>query len=1349
MNFTAHRTCTIVGENQSEKPSKAASIPLGEFASSNAYVLIGEPGAGTTTAFETEADARGGVYLSVRDFLTFDDKPGWRDTTLYLDGLDEVRAGAVDGQSLLDQVLTKLDRLERPPFRLSCRWADWLGVYDRNCLGQVSGGTLTVLQLDPLSEKNIKRILEENHGIANPEGFIADARERGVRGLLTNPQNLDFLAKAVSAGSWPESRLETFEAACRMLVAEPNIGHSVVNPAAGDTEQLLGEAGRLCAVQILAGLAGYTQLDHVATHPDYPAAPAVGTEAEPSRVLRTRLFAGTSEGRMVPAHRQISEFLAARHVSGLIDKGLPLQRVLALVIGFDGELMRAFHYFVAWLGVHSRPSRKQLSRLNPSGLFYAGDRGTFSAEERRDILANLRREANWNPACFYTSRRLGLGPLVSPELEDAFDEILSAPERGYPYEPYVMMVLQALGDGEPLPTLVPRVLNIVRDPSWLPGVRCAALDVLIAYRERKVVQTDVLLGLLGEIDAGKLGDPADDLLGVLLKVLYPGDIPVTEALKYLRAPKIAIVSSEFVNFWTRHVPAESTDEQRAHLLDAIAGDFDSFRPFMTGEMSRFSTMGQIPVDLLDSLLRGSMDDIPVDRLSRWLVVASQPDMHVPESGLIGLRFHLERHRDKLKELIAYGVERCACAEDITSCMQSMGRALFGARPFDFAPWCLDRALSATTERAAPIYVWLLAESLVQRHHAAGLTLEKARERLTAQPLLVELFDERIAQADDPHADAALLFRTGGGPDTEAQVACQDEVVAERVRLQAGHGNPHLLGRAAQAYFGNTTYVAGESPRERLGQLVGSRTELAADLRSGLLGVLGRDDLPPPSDVVARSGSDAMPALTIPYMAALNELERSGRLRASDLSDGQVRLAVTILHAVPADRLNPDRHDPGVTYKPKWLSQLLQDRPGMIADALTRSIEQKLAMGVLPASELRALATEDHREIAALVCLPLMRAFPAGGGKALLESLGWLLTAAVKNCDGMELQRMIQRRLGDPNLPTAQRIYWVAAGFLLTPDRYSLELQELGNVRNHLEVLLDFLCRAGVRHEIAHRLDANQLGLLIVLTRAAMDGREVTEEQWQLMSDLIRELSSLLTEKAGDGLRELENDPAFDAWGLDIEVAIDSHSARRREAEFRHCRIDRVMRTLDNGRPANAGDLAALIVAEVTQLSAQIRDGSASYWKHFWNVDQYNHATNPRPEGSCRDAMLFALQSRLDRLEVDLQPEGTYADDKRSDIRAEYGGFNVPVEIKRSCHGDLWTAIMNQLVKKYTRNPSAERFGIYLVFWFGQDSRCKPTVLEGWVPSGARELETRLTARLSDPEKSKISVCVIDVSKRDP
>lgn len=1348
MNFIAHRTCRVVGGRQAANPSGDASVPLVEFAQLDAYVLIGEPGAGKTTALKTEQEAHGGAYLPVRDFLTFD-SPEWRGTTLYLDGLDEVRAGEVDGRSPLDQVLAKLDLLERPPFRLSCRWADWLGAYDSSRLERVSSGTLTVLQLDPLSEEDVKRILAENHGIADPKKFIARARKRGVVGLLTNPQNVDLLAEAVSGGNWPGSLLETFEYACGILVTEPNMEHSVVKPAAGEPAALLDEAGRLCAVQILGGLAGYTQLDHVTPSPDYPAVPGDSAAAGTSQVLRTRLFAGASEGRLIPAHRQIAEFLAARYVSGRIDEGLPLQRVLALVTGFDGELMRPFRNFAAWLGVHNRPSRKQLCRLNPGGLFYAGGKDKFSLEERRDILANLRREARWNPDCLYTRRRSGLGPLVSPELQDAFHEILSAPEREYPHQPHVMMVLHALGDGEPLPALVPTIVHLVRDPSWLPGVRCAALDILIAYRERKVAQPGTLLELLGDIEAGALDDPDDGLLGILLKALYPGEIPVARALKHLRSPKLGVFSEQFLVFWTRHVPAESTDALRAELFDAIAADFGSLRSVMTGKSNHHTIMGQLPAELLRFRLRGSMDDIPIERLWGWLLVASEPDLCVLEPTVGAIGVELERNEDKLKELITYGVKRCALAEDTVSYMRSMERALFRARPRGLGRWCVDRALSATTELIAAIYIDLFMDHLVRDPLDSDLTDEQFRERLISKPFLVARLDKRIRVLGHPPGDQAYAFLADLLPDTEEQTMCQAEIEAESAQLQAGGGSPQLLERAAQAYFGNAGDTPGESPGDRLGRLVGSRADLAAHLRAGLLGVPSRDDLPAPSDVVAGCVRGAMPPLIFPCMAALYELDRPGRLEVSGMSDGLVGLAVTILHSVPADRLTPDRHDPFRTFPPSWLSQLLQDRRRPVADALTRATRQKLAMGVLPASEVQALARQDHRDVAALVCQPLLRTFPGESGTEFLEALGWLLIAALKSCARSQLEPTIRYRLRNQELPEAQRIYWAAAAFLLAPGRYSRELQEVANEPARLRPLLDFQCRIGSPHEVTRRFEARELKLLIDMTGVAMAGAEVTWVRRELMSGLIWGLSARRTHESADILQELAEAPAFAPWALDVSVAIEDQSERRRAAEFRHCKIDQVTKTLENGRPANARDLAALVVDEVGLLSVQIRDGSASNWKQFWNVDGYNRATDPRPEESCRDAILLALQRRLGRRGIDVQPEGRYADGNRSDIRLSFGSFNVPVEIKRSCHPDLWTAMRNQLLVKYARDPGTDGFGIYLVFWFGRACSCKPTALAGWVPADADELGARLTEQLSGPARSRISVCVIDVSKSDP
>ena len=54
------------------------------------------------------------MYVTVRNFRTFDDKPEWHDTTLFLDGLDESRAGTEDGRSSLDDIRKKLERLRMP-----------------------------------------------------------------------------------------------------------------------------------------------------------------------------------------------------------------------------------------------------------------------------------------------------------------------------------------------------------------------------------------------------------------------------------------------------------------------------------------------------------------------------------------------------------------------------------------------------------------------------------------------------------------------------------------------------------------------------------------------------------------------------------------------------------------------------------------------------------------------------------------------------------------------------------------------------------------------------------------------------------------------------------------------------------------------------------------------------------------------------------------------------------------------------------------------------------------------------------------------------------------------------------
>ena len=1345
--YVALRTGTVVDEDEPPRDGDRQA-PLTDYADTSAYVLIAEPGAGKTTAFKTEAAKQGAVHVTVRNFLRFD-KPEWRDTTLFLDGLDESRARPGDRRTPLDGIVKKLDGLGCQPFRLSCRWSFWLAANDKNGLREVSpDGTVTVVRLDPLSKRNIKDILVKNHGVEDADAFVAAARERGVDGLLSNPQNLELLAKSVARGKWPNSRKETFEQACRMLVHEPNGEHRVANPSAAATDPLIEAAGRLCAVQLLAGKAGYTLPDRAELDDDYPSLAEVDGDLQGNagQVLGTRLFAGVSEGRLAPAHRQIAEFLTARHVSGLLERGLPLERVLALITGFDGELLPEFHNFASWLAVHNKRSRRRLIRLHPSGLIYDGDRETYSPDEKREIVLNLRREWAGNAWCSRSTGRVsGFGGIVSPELENTFLEILSDGERGHAHQCYVLLLMQMLADGQALPALSDLLQETVRDGSWYSSVRGGALDVLTGYSELGFLDSAALKGMVREIDDGVIDDPDDALLGILLKSLYPQVLTMTEVRTLLREPKYKASIGEYSRFWTNHVRRNSTPEQLAELLDGIAASFEDCRTFMTGDVGTYTGMARLPVEVLDQVLRDTRGGVAPDQLYNWLGMFSDNGLQVLDRDIVSLRAQLEWDAEALKALIAHAVDTClASGED---CADVVARRLFGARPFRYGHWCMEKALAAREPEAASFYLRELFDCMTDGRRASGLTVEGARAGLAAHETLLRQFDQMSERSAGPESRPEDRRPPETPKETEDRPRAGAEKASPSLARKVPQVDPSLLHQAAEAYLGIDGHSAGRTPQERLADFASRSLQPEDVLLAEMEGMIGREDLPDCDEVVRLFDKGEVNLLVLPFAAGLHSLEQSGRLSVNDLNEDQIRLAVTILYTLPRQLVDPDSIDRTGTYRPEWFRAVLRDDPALVADVLCRVAIRKLKTGVQLATELHELSgAEDHREVAELATLPVLKRFPAAETDTVLQALCWTLHAALAGRDWTEVGRVVEERLDRDDQPPGERSCWLMAGYLMDPERWRDDLRSLTEDEANLKWLGMFLAAGRVhRDDLARRLEPPDVELLVVVSGAALSRHGLPEPAYWAVSDLISTLADNTSAAAAAALEALGNASDAKPW-LSASAYAGEHQARkRREQEYRHCDIKQVVQTLDNRRPANAGDLAALVFDELTELSRRIRDGSTSDWRQYWNLDGHNHPTGPRPENASRDAVLSDLNQRLVGLGVDAQPEGVYAEDGRADIRVSFDGFNVPVEIKRSCHGDLWTAVREQLIAKYTRDPGAEGFGIYLVFWFGDTPSCRPTKCDDWRPKTAAEVRKRLEESLSDREKGLISICVVDVS----
>ena len=185
-----------------------------------------------------------------------------------------------------------------------------------------------------------------------------------------------------------------------------------------------------------------------------------------------------------------------------------------------------------------------------------------------------------------------------------------------------------------------------------------------------------------------------------------------------------------MRFWTDHVPKESTPEQLAELLDGIAERFAEYRPFMVGDVGRYTRLDQLPVELLDRVPREARwknpdSHVATDRLYEWLGVVSDPGLRLPEWKTGSIRFDLERNTDALKDLIAHGVETCLRRGE--ECKDLVDRRLFGARPRrHYGQWCLDMALAAEESKAQAFYLNELLDCVTDKTRAYGLTVEEAR-----------------------------------------------------------------------------------------------------------------------------------------------------------------------------------------------------------------------------------------------------------------------------------------------------------------------------------------------------------------------------------------------------------------------------------------------------------------------------------------------------------------------------------------------------------------------------------------------------------------------------------------------
>jgi hypothetical protein len=281
------------------------------------------------------------------------------------------------------------------------------------------------------------------------------------------------------------------------------------------------------------------------------------------------------------------------------------------------------------------------------------------------------------------------------------------------------------------------------------------------------------------------------------------------------------------------------------------------------------------------------------------------------------------------------------------------------------------------------------------------------------------------------------------------------------------------------------------------------------------------------------------------------------------------------------------------------------------------------------------------EIGQLVSLPLLRGFPVRCKSEQLSTLDHLLWAALRHADRASLRKLIDMKLSRKSMGVSQRVHWLSAGLMLSPDEYRQPLEEfVGGHDDRSRQLASFCSPKGQPYigpddnfsPVADGLNTPTLELLIKLIGSAFGpvgmpwGWVRSEHLAQnKVTELIQRLASSPDKDATQALAALAADERLHKWKDELDEAVSRQRVIRRDASYCHPSVDQIGRTLNSGLPANPGDLAALVLDRLEEIGKRIRTDNTDDRHQYWNEDPYGRLREPKNEASCRNALLSDLR----------------------------------------------------------------------------------------------------------------------------
>ena len=772
-------------------------------------------------------------------------------------------------------------------------------------------------------------------------------------------------------------------------------------------------------------------------------------------------------------------------------------------------------------------------------------------------------------------------------MEPVIKEVLEDSDRSPDQQGFTDFILRVLGEGAPLTGLSEFLVDVIRDDTRWPRVNKVALDAFI-HCSNSEDRPSKLRALLSDIVAGSVSDPDSEQFGTLLNQLYPQGIPPTEIWEYLSEQGSPELYGRYRRFWDTRLIEQSSDEQIAELLDGLHQRFSGLQPTLNARH-----LSALPLRLLFRGLEIHGDQLEPGRLYDWLSVGLLWDVDVQTSWfgaepIRRIRDWLDEHPESLRAVYSEGLARSLGAEEFGSYAFNVRKRTYGAdSPPDFGLWCLEQvdALGATRPLVAEhLFDWAVGAYRDHRGNE-GLSLDV----LQAYAEKKESFKSKLDGLLSPRSEPKVTFLHPEQDSTEDQQREEDKRLtclrSEEAALRENRSSPRLLYRIARVYFRSFFGLGGSDGPRAVAQWLHDDSRLTDAALQGLRGAIERKDVPEVQEIIGLREKGRMHYLSLPFLTGLAEVERVAPEDAGQWDVERMRKATAFYYATPHGE-----------YRPQWYRRLLDVRPEVVAEVQVQFAVGEFGRGEEHIYKLAELAHDKaHAQVARHASLPLLRAFPTRCKVKQIESLHHLIKAAIQHADRTSLQELIDMKLSRQSMNDRQRLCWLTAGLITSPTKHANLLWGFVHARERLVFqLVGFFFNDSDGHVRPSfpGLSSEVSGLLIRLvgTHVGPDQRrggdpddgegELVGPEMQasfFVHGLIQLLAASPAKGATTALADLLDDPTLSRWHEVLSRAQDTQRVLRRDAGYCHPDIAEVCQSLRGGTPANAADLAALVV----------------------------------------------------------------------------------------------------------------------------------------------------------------------------